>query len=639
MPDVLRRVFPYVLLVLIVGAVAWAATFSEQSEAEFTFVNGTEIQSVDPHIVSGVPEARIIYALFEGLYNLHPETLQPIPGVAESYELSEDGKTYTFQIRPNARWSNQERITAEDFRWSWMRMLHPETAAKYAAQGYPIKNARKFNTNDLKPGDPVTVELDRPQPDQPFPQGTLTRATLVRREFYPPGATEPRPQDETPKADDLRVYRVRMRDGTEKRYIKGSPEEAKSVGALVCDSVLLDFAEVGVRVHGDGKDYLEVELTQPTDYFLKLTTFYTLFPVNRRCVENHGRPMWTKVENIVSNGAFLLQERLLRNRIRLVRNPHYWDVKNVALQTVDALAVESYQTGLNLYLTGEADWMYTVPAPIIPDLMKRDDFSPQPYLAVYFYRVNTKRKPFDDPRVRQALSKAIDRQAIIDSVTKANEEPSTYVVPFSIPGYYSQDRLKKTRKEVQAEFDPQEARRLLAEAGYPGGEGFPEFEILYNTSETHQEIARVIMNQWKKHLGIDTRLFNQEWASYLDRQDRLKYDVCRAGWVGDYVDPNTFLELWKTGDKNNLTGWSNKEYDELILQASKEKDSQKRWDLLHRAEAILVEEKPVIPLYLYTDKNIVGPWVQGWYRNALDLHPLKSISVDQEERKRLRRGQ
>jgi oligopeptide transport system substrate-binding protein len=341
--------------------------------------------------------------------------------------------------------------------------------------------------------------------------------------------------------------------------------------------------------------------------------------VNRECVEEHGSPRWTKPRNIVSNGPFLLSMRRIRDRIRLVKNPTYWNADNVALEVVDALPIKSETTSLNMYLKGQIDWTTTVPTSIIPELQKRDDFYTAPMLTTYFYRLNTTRPPLDNPLVRQALNLATNKQEICEHVTKAGQQPARSFVPPGLTGFESAEC---------GEYNVDRARELLREAGYPEGQGVPKFEILFNDSGAHKDIAQVIQRQWKNNLGIDVELRNLEWGVFLDSLQKKDYTVARSGWIGDYPDPNTFLDMFVTDGANNQTGWSNAEYDRLIHDSAAESDPVVRMQMLHDAERILMDEIPIIPIYFYVSISMVNPRVHGFAPNIQDIHPLTVIRVE-----------
>ena len=506
---------------------------SRSQKADLVIINGTEPETLDPAIMTGQPEGRLAIALFDGLTSNDPKTAKAIPSIAERWDISEDGKTYTFHLR-NCRWSNGETITAHDFVWSWQYALSPKTASEYAYQLFYLKNAEDFNG------------------------GKIT-----------------------------------------------------------------DFAQVGVRAVDDRT--LIVELHDPTPFFLDLCAFPTLLLVNRGCVERWGDD-WIKPGKLVCGGPFVLDEWRINDKIRLRKNTNYWNAANVSLNVVDVLPVGSPAAALNLYLTGAADITWDkglIPAYLLDVLRQRPDCHTFGYLGSYFYRFNVTRKPFDNVHVRRALSLAVDRQSIVAKIIKGGEQPATHLTPPGIPGYESTEGLN---------FNPQKAREELAAAGYEGGKGFPKFGLLFNKSGggaagVNEQIAIEIREMWKKTLGIDCDLVNQEWKVYLNSMSSLDYDVCRASWIGDYNDPNTFMDMFVTGGGNNRTGWSNKRYDELIRAAGRELDTKKRFDRFREAESILCgDECPILPLYFYVGINFVDDtkW-EGVYPNVIDVHPISAI--------------
>lgn len=624
MPKTIRKLFPLVAFAALVSAIFWATSLGTLPPAEFTFNNGTEPKSLDPAQVTGSPEGRIVRALFEGLYRPNPETLEPLPAMALTANpdeiLSEDGRIYTFPLRTGAVWSDGQPVTAEDFRWSWQRLLHPETGSQYhfVLSAYVV-NAAKYNAGIVDPGDQVEIELpDRSRSQQLFPRGTMLYGKLLTIERPEALSLDTDSGGEASQNKRKWIYTVEI-DGVARRFSQQPPIND---AVEKCRHVLLDFDQVGIRVLDPYR--LEVELNSPTPYFLYLMQFYVTVPVNRSCIEQHGYPDWIRPENIVVNGPFQIDFRRLRDRIRLKKNEHYWDASSVQLQTVDALAVESSTTGLNMYLDGDVDWMPSPPSEVIPQLEGRRDYHSMSSLSIYFYRLNVTRKPFDDPLVRMALSRAVDRERICKSILRAGQEPAYSLVPPVLPHYSA----------AQApEYNLEAARRLLAQAGYPGGRGLRSIEILFNTSDGHRKIAEAIQQDWQR-LGIDVRLRNLEWQTYLSTTRKMDYDVARAGWIGDYPDPNTFLDLFVTDGVQNETGWGNREFDQLIENATRESNPEKRMQILHRAEEIIMGELPVMPLYFYVSTNLVKPYVRGFFSNSQDLHPLISISIDQAARKR-----
>ena len=385
---------------------------------------------------------------------------------------------------------------------------------------------------------------------------------------------------------------------------------------------LSDASKVGVKALDDST--LEVRLVNPAPYFLNLLTFYTCLPVPREVVEKYG-DRWTRAEHLVTNGPFLLKSWKLRESIELVKNPGYWDQANVQLDRVIAYPVDDQSTSTNMYKAGVIDWQPSgnIPAPFLPFMRKYADFKVGRQQAVYFYSINVTRKPFDNVWVRRALNRALDRGTLCDKVLKGTRPPWGLFCPSGYAGY---------EPPAAIPYDVEEARKDLAKAGYPGGKGFPPIEILINTSEDHRRIAEAVQAMWRAALGIPVTVANQEWASYLANTTKVNYDIARRSWIGDYPDPSTFLDIMRGGDGNNRTGWANPAYDRLLSEARTEADTARRMQLLSRAEALLLDEAPVIPVYHYVTMELVKPYVRGLYPTVLDYHPLKFVSIDPDWR-------
>lgn len=381
---------------------------------------------------------------------------------------------------------------------------------------------------------------------------------------------------------------------------------------------LKDWSRVGVKII-DSRT-LRVELRAPTPFFPQVAAFVTYQPVHLPSVARYGES-WTRPGNIVCNGPYVLQDWIFNDRIELLRNERYWRKDSVRLRRVDALSVTKSNTALNLYLTGQADLIIDkslIPAVLIEKLRPRPDFHAFTFLANYFYRFNTTRKPFNDPRVRQAFSAAIDRERIVQRITKAGELPATSFVPPGLPGYEPVPGVS---------YDAEKARRLLAEAGYPGGKNFPRIEVLYNHTDLNEQVAVEIQAMWKNVLGVDIGLRRQEWATYFKALDDLDFDIARSSWVGDYPDPLTFLDCFVSGRGNNRTGWSFPDYDRLIDKSNFEPDPTRRLALLREAEDLLVrQQSPIAPIYYFSgimffNANKLG----GIEGNLLDEHPIREM--------------
>lgn len=530
---------PAGLLILLIavmlasaGCAAQGEYFGEVNPPQgnvFRFNNSTEPEYIDPALLTGQPGARLANMLFEGLTVNSAKTSKPVPAAAESWEVSPDRTVYTFHIRKNAVWSDGHPVTAQDFVYSWRRVLDPKTAARYAMLFYYIVNAQAFNEGRLK-----------------------------------------------------------------------------------------DASQLGVHALDDHT--LQVKLREPVPFFLALTAHTTFFPVPRWVVEKYG-DHWTDPSHIVGNGAFLLVYHRTNDRFEFVRNPRYWNAASVRLQKVIAYSVDDHHTAANMYQSGMVDWLPdSLPSEYVSYMRGRfHDLHSEPFLAIYYYAFNITHPPLNNPLVRRALNMAVDRRAITDDLLKGGQIPTSHFVPVGFSDY---------RSPPGPEYDPKEAARLLAEAGYPDGRGFPQMEIIFNSSELHQRIAETIQQMWASNLHIQVRLHNQEWATFLKRLRSLDYDIARDDWVADYADPTTFLDLLESGNPNNGTGWKSAEYDRLLAEARHETDASKRMAVLERAETVALQALPVMPLYTYASEALIKPYVRGIYFSPIDEHPLTHVWID-----------
>ena len=386
---------------------------------------------------------------------------------------------------------------------------------------------------------------------------------------------------------------------------------------------LTDFAKVGLS--SPEPHTLIIDLEAPTPYLLSLPTHYTWFPLHKPTVLANGDmtsriSKWTKPGNMVSNGPFTLAAWRLNHSIYVSKNPYYNGAETVQLNGIHFLPIAT-DAEERAFRADQLHISSTVPIPRIdwyrknqPERMRFDT-----YLGVYYYLINTERGPLKDPRVRKALAYSIDRESITEHVLKAGQKPAYHFTPPNTGGYTA---------EVKLPYDPDLARQLLAEAGFPGGEGFPKFELLFNTSESHATIAVAIQQMWKEELGIEIGLYNQEWKVYLATRKARKFDIVRAAWIGDYVDPNTFLSLVTSENGNNHSNWGDSKFDDLIRQAASEQDQAARFALFQKAEKILIDEMPVIPIYFYVRSTLIDEAVKGWYPNILDYHPYQDVYLD-----------
>ncbi|HRJ72797.1 MAG TPA: peptide ABC transporter substrate-binding protein [Terrimicrobiaceae bacterium] len=380
-----------------------------------------------------------------------------------------------------------------------------------------------------------------------------------------------------------------------------------------------DFAEVGVRALDDRT--LEVTLENPTSFFLDLCATPPLAPVPVEVIAQWGDD-WIKPGRIVTNGAYELESWRINDKIRLRKNPRYWNARNVALETIDVLPIEKDMVAFNFYESGLADLVMDkglTPLALLGDLRKRRDFHAAPFLGTYFLRFNCQKGPFADERVRRAFAMAVDRQRIVEKITRAGETPAVQgFVPPGIAGYVSPEGLP---------YDPEGARRLLAEAGYPGGQGFPFVTYLFDDKRSNEAIAVELQDMWQSELGVSVNLARQEWKVYLNSLNGLDYDIARSSWVGDYPDPNTFLDMFLTGGGNNRTGWSDPHYEQFIADAARETDPARRFAILQEAENLLINQAvPICPIYFYVGIQLYNPdKIGGIEPNVLDEHPLKAM--------------
>jgi len=500
--------------------------------------NGGEPRDLDPQAEVGIPEHQICRALFEGLVTEDPKDLHPTPGVAERWEISDDGRVYTFHLRPNAKWSNGDPITADDYVQSYRRMLSPNFAAEYASL----------------------------------------------------------------------VYNFMARG---KDYYEGR---------------LKDFSQVGAKALDPHT--LQITLEHATPYLLKIIASHASWTaIPPRVVTKFGAldakgTAWTRPGNLVGNGPFLLKEWTPHQRIVVVRNPYYWDAANVKPDELVFFPTESQVVDERMFRTGQVDMTYELPTAKIAVYQREDPAALhiEPYLGVSFYRCNVARPPLNDKRVRQALALAIDREAIVSHVLRGGQMPAYAVSYPGVAGYSPKARITGTLAD---------AKRLLAEAGFPDGRGFPNLELTYNTSDTNQAVAEAIQAMWRRDLGVNITLVNQEWKVYLDAQQTKNYTLARAGWIADYVDPHTFFELWETDNGNNDTYWSNATYDRLLHAALAAKTTEERYALYQKMDAILVDELPVIPIFYYSMIRAVNPKLHGYYPTLLDNHPFKYFWLEQ----------
>lgn len=526
-----RRAAPLALAALLALSTASAAF----AEIVFNRGNDSDPETLDPHKTSTVSEAHLLRDLCEGLV-IHDMKGEVIPGVAESWTMSPDGKTYTFKLRANAKWSNGDPVTASDFVFSLRRMINPETGAKYANILYPILNAEKIN----KAADNKRLE-------------------------------------------DLGVT---------------APDERT----------------------------VEIRLERPTPYFLELLTHQTGLPVHPASVQKFGSD-FVKPENWVSNGAYVLREFVPNSHIKLTKNPAFHDAANVKIDTVIYYPSPDLAAAARRFQAGELHMTTDIPADQIKQLREKlgDQVKVAPYLGTYFLIINTAKKPFDDIRVRQALSMVIDREFIADEIWGGTMLPAYGVIPPNIGNYgMAAEADFKNASPLERE---DKAKQLLADAGF--GPGMPlKVQLRYNTTDNNRRTVIAIAEQWKA-LGVETSFINTDGKTHFAfLRDGGDFDIARYGWIGDYSDPQNFLFLFLSDNTGFNSGkYNNPQFDALLKQGAEETDLAKRATILREADSILAREVPWIPILYYSSKNLVSPKLVGFQQNLRGAIPTRFLSL------------
>jgi oligopeptide transport system substrate-binding protein len=497
--------------------------------------NQAEPADLDPQIATAYTDQNILMALFEGLTSLDEKTSLPVPGVAERWDVSPDTLTYTFHLRADARWSNGDPVTAQDFAYSFQRILSPKLASEYSYMLWPVKNAEAFNTGKLA-----------------------------------------------------------------------------------------DFSAVGVEAI-DART-LRLTLERPTPYLLALAAHPTWFPVHRSVIEKFGRmdqrnTAWTRPGNLVGNGPFILTTWTPNARIVVTKNPRYWDAARNHLEHVVFFPTENPEVEERDFRAGQLHLTFGLPVSKIPGYRERApaQLRLDPFLQTFFFRFNVTRPPFDRTPVRRALALAIDRDAIARHVLGGSRLPATHLTPDNCAGYTARAGVPT---------DPDTARRLLAAAGFPGGQGLPPIELQVRNDDIMPKVAEAIQAGWRRELGVTVSIAPFEQKIWLQNQQTLHYAIALGGWAGDFVDPVTFLGLFVTDGGNNWTGWSNARYDRLIDEAAHEPDRSRRYEFFQQAEKILLEEAPIAPLYFGARAYLIRPEVKNWAPSLLGFHRYQLIRLE-----------
>ncbi len=593
------------------------------------YVSGSEPESLDPAVPTGQPEARVVMALFDGLVEYHPKTMEPIPGIAESWDIRSEGSEYIFHLRKNAVFSNGDPITAHDFVYSVRRAVSPELASKNAYLAYYIVNAEAYNSgrNFVQNADGSFV----PDPEKPAAAGTTPDS---KNSFDGPVRLTV-PGDERSRnelfAKDAKIARL----AAGKAYV---PIKSEDVGVEALDD-----------------HTFRIKLVQQAPYFIGLLGHQFYRVVHRQTVENYGKD-WTKPGNIVTSGAFRLKQHSPYDKIVVERSPNYWDVDMVRLSGIEFYPVEEATTIMNLYKAGSIDAMYNhVPPAAWNEVVReyKDEYLNFPEVAIEYYPFNVKKGPMQDRRLREAFSLAVDRDAL--SKFRKTTKPLVDFSPEGVFPEYETARTKVYSEELakigssleewkQRKFDPEKARALMKELGYnieKSGNGyicrdFPadQVSLTYNTAESNKATAEFVQAQWKQNLGVTIPLNNMEWKTFLNFRKNLEFSgLARAGWVGDYMDPFTFLNLFYSENNDSSTGWSDPKFDRLLDEANRESDPMHRYEKLARAEFMMMQDQPVLPLSTQATNWMKKPYLKGLYPNPGTLHAWKFAYVEHDTEK------
>ncbi|MFM9956612.1 MAG: peptide ABC transporter substrate-binding protein [Phycisphaerales bacterium] len=583
----MRTILIAVLALLGVLVLGFAADRTPP-RADLTIIDSQDFISLDPQRLSYMQDIRAVACLYETLTrnNIHSADFEVVPALASSWTISSDALTYSFHLRPTAKWSNADPVRASDFVYAWKRAMLPDTAADYSSLFMKIKGAEAF-----------------------FAHRVESIKSYARR---PAG-------ERTPEAA------ARLREDSDAYFNQ----------------------HVGLRAEGDHT--LIVTLERPVAFFLDLVAFAAFAPVHPPTVEkyvgldpntaeirqDHG---WTKPPNVVTNGPFVMTQWRFKRDAFFEANPHYWDQSALRTKSVRIIPIEDQNTGVLAFKTGAADWHCDVNAEYIPEMLEqvrhggRDDLAAFPTFGTYFWNFNCTKKlpdgrdnPFHDARVRRAFAMCVNKKDIVEKIKRGGERIANTLIPVgSIKGFQS---------PAGVGYDPDAARKLLEEAGWtarapdgspakppsqPVGQPsslpaseltpFPVVTLLVTPIQHHKDVAQALGRMWEQTLGVRTQIEVRETKSFKEKLRNKDYIISRAGWWGDYGDPTTFLNLHKTNDGNNDRGYSNPKYDQLLEHAENETDPAKRMRILEGAERMTVnEELPVLPLWQYNFYYLFKP--------------------------------
>jgi oligopeptide transport system substrate-binding protein len=514
-----NKLLPALLVIVLGASLAGAAAAGEKS---FVYNLAVEPRTIDPVLNNAVDGSVVIFNLFEGLVRIGLDDA-PEAGHAESWEVSEDGMTWTFHLRKGLKWSDGVPITAEHFRYGFLRLLDPENASPYAHYGFCLKNGEAYYNGKAKAEDVGLKAVD----DATF---------VIQLEFQTP--------------------------------------------------LLLDYL-----------------------------AYHIFFPARPEIVAKDPRGWTSKPETIVCNGPFVLTDWQHNSEMTIKKNPNYWDADSVKIDGVRLVMITDSNTALAAFKAGKLDFLKTPPAPMLPQLFQSGEAKVAPTLGTSFSVFNVKKKPFDDVRVRKAFALAVDRTALVEKVTMGKQKPAAGFIPYGIPGPAKDKdfRAASGKDYLPLRADVEGAKKLLAEAGYPDGKGFPKVTYKYNSNVGNTALAEALQAMWKQNLGVEVELFAEEWKVFIDTRAQHNFEIARHAYLVDFFDAGSLLELWLTGTYENYAEYSDARYDEVVKASLREMDTAKRVGYLLEAEDILMRDMPVLPLYFYATPYMQSARVKNIY--------------------------
>lgn len=520
-----KRILALLVVMTLLVTVFAACSSTKSSKDTVTVIDAAEPETLDPALNSSVDGSTKILQMFEGLTRVDKDG-KTVPGIAEKWDISQDGLTYTFSLR-NAKWSDGQPVKAKDFEYAWKRVLDQKLASPYAFLLFYIKNAEEYNAGKAS-------------------------------------------------ADD-----------------------------------------VGVKAKDDKT--LVVTLKAPTAYFLDLANQSTYMPVRQDIIEKAGDKWTQDPATYIGNGAYKMVAWNHNDVLELTKNENYWDSKNTAfIKNINFKLTDDQNAALSAFESGEVDALLNnqVPVTEVKRLMQEKQLKLYPSLGTYYFEFNVTKPPFDNVKLRKALSLAIDRQYLVDNIAGAGQKPANGMVPYGAQGAVAGTDFRSEKEAgnfISPKPDIEQAKKLLAEAGYPDGKGLPPIEVVYNTNTNHQKISEYLQEQWKKNLGVEVKISNMEFKVLIPKRQNHDFQIARAGWLADYNDPMTFLDLFTKANGNNDPGYFNEQYEKFIKEAQNSGDQKVRMKAMHDAEKILMEDAPVIPLYFYTTYQLENPGLTNMF--------------------------